>query len=195
MDKCITYGRKVPDVEFAPLVGFVDSSWGDSPDDRRSTTGYIYMSWGGPISWSSKKQASVSLSSCEAEYYACAEAAKEAIWVKRLFTVDFRYDDLSVITLGDLSEREYQGDKPLTIRCDNQGAIQLSRNPVSHKRSKHIEIRYHFVRERVQDGTLKFTYVDTKLNISGILTKPTSKPVFTFLRDKLLWDRDPSAVG
>ena len=99
----------------------------------------------------------------------------------------------SVVTLGDLSEREYQGDKPLTIRCDNQGAIHLSRNPVSHKRSKHIEIRYHFVRERVQDGTLKFTYVDTKLNISDILTKPTSKAVFTFLRDKLLWDRDPSA--
>ena len=107
--------------------------------------------------------------------------------------MDFGYEDLSIVTRGDLSEKEYQGAKPLTIFEDNQGAIHLSRNPVSHKRSKHIEIRYHFIRERVQDGTLKLTKIPTELNTADICTKPCKKKTFEFLRNKLLRVQEKAA--
>ena len=90
--------------------------------------------------WSST-QASLALSSCEAEYYAAAESAKESVWLTRLLK-DLGVHDVSLVTKGDLSEKEYQGSKPMTVFEDNAGCIGLSKNPVSHKSSKHTEIRY-----------------------------------------------------
>ena len=83
-DLCIRYGRKIPDMPFSPLHGNVDGSWGDDIDDRRSTTGHNFISYGGPIVWRSQKQKSVSLSSCESEHMAASEACKEAVWLARL---------------------------------------------------------------------------------------------------------------
>ena len=156
-------------------------------DTRRSTTGYIFMSYGGPVSWRSKRQPSTALSSCEAEYYAAAESAKESVWLSRLLK-DLGIEDVSLITKGDLSEKEYQGAKPMTIFEDNSGCIGLSKNPVSHKSSKHIEIRYHFVRERVRDGSLKLVYIPSSENVADICTKGTRKNVFLYLRSKILLD-------
>ena len=168
------------------IHGYVDGNWGGDPDDRRSTTGYIYMSYGGPVCWRSKKQASTALSSCESEYMAASEAAKEAIWLTRLYKQDFGIVDVSLITKGDLTEKEYLGAKPLTVFEDNVGCISLSKNPVMHRASKHIEIRYHFVREKVQDGSLKLVYIPSSENIADVLTKSTRKNTFIYLRDKFM---------
>ena len=108
----------------------------------------------------------------------------------RLFKDDFGYNDLSVHTYGDLSEKEFEGAHPLTIFEDNEGCIALSKNPVSHRRSKHIDIRYHWIRERVRAGELKLAKIDTKLNTADIFTKPTCRKTFTFLRDKLMGTRE-----
>ena len=183
----ITFGLDRADgVPHTCIHGYVDGDWGGDPDDRRSTTGYIYMSYGGPVCWRSKKQASTALSSCESEYMAASEAAKEAIWLTRLYKEDFCIEDISLETKGDLTEKEYLGNKPLTVFEDNVGCISLSKNPVMHRSSKHIEIRYHFVRERVQDGSLKLVYIPSSENIADVLTKSTRKHTFTYLRDKFM---------
>lgn len=176
------------------MHGYVDGDWGGDPDTRRSTSGYIYMSYGGPVSWSSKRQSSVSLSSCESEYYAAAEAAKESVWLIRLLQ-DLGINDVSLETKGDLSEKEYMGEKPMTIFEDNVGCIHLSKNPVAHKSSKHIEIRYHFVRERVRDGTIKLVYIPSSENLADICTKSTRKGVFVYLRDKMMMAPHPDKSG
>ena len=170
------------------IHGYVDGDWGGDADDRRSTTGYVFMSYGGPVSWRSKKQASTALSSCESEYMAASEAAKEAIWLTRLYKEDLKIEDVSLETRGDLTEKEYLGAKPLTVFEDNVGCISLSKNPVMHKSSKHIEIRYHFVRERVQDGSLKLVYIPSSENVADILTKNTRKHTFIYLRNKIMSD-------
>ena len=172
------------------IHGYVDGDWGGDADDRRSTTGYIYMSYGGPVSWRSKKQSSTALSSCESEYMAASEAAKEAVWLTRLLKEDLKLEDVSLETRGDLTEREYQGAKPLTVFEDNIGCISLSKNPVSHRSSKHIEIRYHFVRERVQDGSLKLVFIPSSENVADILTKSTRRHTFLYLRDKVMYNKE-----
>ena len=117
---------------------------------------------------------------------AASESSKESVWLRRLYSEDFGYNDLSLVTKGDLSESEYAGKQPMTVFEDNQSCIYLSRNPTSHKTSKHIAIRYHFTRELVQQGIIKLVKIDTKLNLADILTKPCSKATFTFLRDRLM---------
>jgi hypothetical protein len=192
-DLCIRYGKEVPDMPFCPLHGNVDAGWGDA-EDFRSTTGYNMVSWGGCISWRSVKQKSTALSSCEAEYMAASEAAKEAVWCARLYKEDFGYKDIGIITHGNLSEKEFSGSKPMVLFEDNIGTIHLSRNTVRRRSSKHISIRYNFVRERVADGSLVLKKIDTRLNTADIFTKVTKRAVFTFLRGKLLFPRKPQAV-
>ena len=99
---------------------------------------------------------------------------------------DFGIEDVSLVTKGDLTEKEYLGAKPLTVFEDNVGCISLSKNPVMHRASKHIEIRYHFVREKVQDGSLKLVYIPSSENIADVLTKSTRKNTFVYLRDKFM---------
>ena len=187
-DMGIAFGKKLSEgIPHNCIHGYVDGDWGGDTDDRRSTTGYVYVSYGGPVSWRSKKQASTALSSCESEYMAASEAAKEAVWLTRLLKEDLKLEDVSLETRGDLTEKEYQGAKPLTVFEDNVGCIGLSKNPVSHRTSKHIEIRYHFVRERVQDGSLKLVFIPSSENIADVLTKSTRKHTFLYLRDKFMY--------
>ena len=181
----IIYGRKTTEIPHGPCVGYVDADWGGDLDRRRSRTGFIYYSWGGPVSWSSIMQDSSALSSCEAEYMAACEATKEAIWLRRLFK-DLGYNDVSIKTSGTLTEKEYEGHLPLTIFEDNKGTICLSKNPVLHKRTKHIEIRYHFVRDRVLDGSVKLEYCPSEKNIADLLTKAINRKQFLALRDKII---------
>ena len=195
-DMGIVFGKEFSEgIPHNCIHGYVDGDWGGDADDRRSTTGYVYMSYGGPVSWRSKKQASTALSSCESEYMAASEAAKEAVWLTRLLKEDLKLEDVSLETRGDLTEKEYQGAKPLTVFEDNIGCISLSKNPVSHRTSKHIEIRYHFVRERVQDGSLKLVYIPSSENIADVLTKSTRKHTFLYLRDKFMYSHCANTTG
>ena len=115
----------------------------------------------GAVSWLSKKQATVALSTAEAEYVALSAATQEAIWLRRLLT-----------DVGESLE------DPVVINEDNQGAIAMAKNPVGHARTKHIDIRYHFVCEGVQNGAIILKYVATDEMIADILTKPLPKHPF-----------------
>ena len=143
------------------LNGFCDSDWGASVADRRSITGYNFqLSSTGPlISWKSRKQPTVALSTCEAEYIALANAVQEAKFLRQL-CIDMK---VSI------------SDDNVLIRVDNQGAINLARNPVHHQRSKHIDIKYHFIRSEIQVGIISLKYVPTEDNIADVFTKPASK--------------------
>ena len=152
-DKGLTLGNfSVPSVS-SSLVGFCDADYAGDVNTRRSTTGYIFKYMGSSISWGSTRQATVALSTCEAEYMALAEALKEGIWLIRV--------------LKDLGKVERQ----FTVFCDNQGAIALSANPGKHSRSKHIDVRYHFIRERVDDGQVDIQHVGTLNQAADMLTK------------------------
>ena len=186
-DYGIIYGRdrSKDGIPHGIMHGWVDSDYAGDLDRRRSRSGYVFYSWGGPVSWSSALQGCVALSSCQAEYQAACEAAKEAVWLTRVCN-DLGYKDVSIVTHGKLTQKEYEGEKPLTIFEDNQGCIELSKNPVHHKRSKHIETKYHFVRDEVLKGTIKLVKAHTDDNISDINTKGLDKAVFIRHRDKLV---------
>ena len=137
--------------------GFCDSDWGGS-SDRRSTSGYVFMLNGGAISWASRKQPTVALSSTEAEYIALTQATKEVLWLRSLF-----YEIGAPKHAQEISQ----------ISSDNQGAIALAKNPGFHARSKHIDIQYHFIREHTDTdtGTITLEYCPTDEMTADILTK------------------------
>jgi hypothetical protein len=122
--------------------------------DRRSIGGYIFKLGGAAISWSSKCQATVSFSTCKAEYIAQSEAAKEAIWLRRLLT-----------------ELGYPVDT-VALKADNRGAIALGSDPLNHSHSKHIDVRWHFVREKVTEGLIKLEYTSIADMVADSCTKP-----------------------
>ncbi|CAK9827482.1 Retrovirus-related Pol polyprotein from transposon TNT 1-94 [Anthophora retusa] len=135
------------------LTGFSDADWGASVDDRRSYTGYIFRYAGGAVSWSARKQRTVAMSSAEAEYMALSEAAKEAIYL-RSFLAEI---------VGKINTTN--------IFCDNQSAGLMAKNAVHHERTKHIDMRYHFVRDAVQRGEINVNYLSTTEMPADILTK------------------------
>ena len=149
------------------LVAYFDADWADCPDTRRSTFGYSIYLGDNLVSWSAKKQPSVSRSSCESEYCALATTAAELLWLTHLL------HDLKVLV----------SSKPILL-CDNKSAIFLSSNLVSHKRAKHVELDYHFLRELVA-GKLHTQYVPSHLHVANLFTKIFSHPLFDFFRTKL----------
>lgn len=146
---CMTFNRSVN----FNLTGFVDADWANNVLDRKSYTGFCFKLGNCLISWESRKQNTVALSSTEAEYMALSEASKEAMYLRNL---------ICELT-GDL--------KCITIFNDNQSAIKLSANPVFNKRSKHIDVRHHFVREAVASGFISVKYLQTTQMPADILTK------------------------
>lgn len=141
-----------------PLKCFVDADWGGDSSNRRSYTGYTFMLAGGTFSWESKKQDTIALSSTEAEYMALSSACKEAVYLRRL---------LHEIGL-------YCPDK-IEINGDNLGAIHLVKNPVYHNRTKHIDIRYHHIRDVFENGLIDLKYCPSNENVADVLTKNLSK--------------------
>ena len=135
------------------LVGYVDAD-GASQEHRRAISGYVFMVDGGAVSWSSKKQELVTLSTTEAEYVAQTHAAKEAIWLHQLLTEIFK----SI-------------DTPTTLFSDSKSAIALAQDGHYHARTKHIDIRYHFIRYVIDAGTIKLVYCSTNDMTADTLTK------------------------
>ena len=137
------------------LCGFVDADFADCDETRRSTTGFVYMFNGTPVSWASRRQKLVTTSSTEAEYVAATEAAAEGIWLRNL-----------CLWLGEKVD-------DVLIYEDNQAVIArtLKAPHEFHKRSKHIDVKYHFIREKVQEGLVRLAYVNTAENAADILTK------------------------
>ena len=153
------------------MTGFTDSDWAGDHETRRSTSGYVFNIGSGAISWSSKRQSSTALSSCEAEYIGQTQATKEAIWLRRL--------------LAELQAAE--GHAPVTtiIYGDNQGAIALARNPQFHARTKHIDTQHHFVREKQHSGEVDLQYIPTDQQVADGLTKALSRDKFEVFRRAL----------
>ena len=141
------------------LFGYCDSDWGGS-EDRHSISGYGFqLCKNGPlISWKSRKQQIIASSTCEAEYVAITMAVQEAKFLNQLPIDMYDCTQVSVI-----------------LKVDNQGAIALAKNPVHHQRSKHIDIKYHFIRLEVQNGTIDLQYVPSEFNVADMFTKPLSK--------------------
>lgn len=148
-------------------MGYVDSDWAGDSTDRRSTTGYIFKVFNCSVSWASKKQATVALSSTEAEYMALSVAASEACWLR------FVCQDLMML----------EQFVCVTLYEDNQTAIRVGKNPECHKRLKHMDIKYHFIREKIKGNVIHVTYLNTSDQIADILIKPLGRNQFVKLRE------------
>lgn len=150
----ITYGG---DDELI-LTGFTDADWGQNIADRRSVSDYAYTLNSDVISWSSKRQTTTALSTMKAEYLALSHATKEALWLRTLLT-----------------ELDFAPDGPIDICSDNMAAISFSHDHQFHARSKHIDIRHHFIRENVLAGIIKIPHCSSEENCADILTKPLAR--------------------
>lgn len=160
------YSRK--DEEAPTLVGYSDSDLAGDINDCKSTSGNVFFLGLNIISWVSQKQRVVAFSSCEAEYISAATAACQGLWLARL--------------LGELRCKEVEC---VNLKVDNQSAISLSKNPVLHDRSKHIQIRYHFIRDCVEEGSVVVEHVRTGDQLADILTKPLPRLKFIELRERI----------
>jgi hypothetical protein len=140
------------------LYGFADAAFANH-DDLKSTSGYVYLASGGAITWKSKKQTTIALSSTEAEYVALSEAAREACWLRNLY-----------------KELVYSQKFPITIRGDNDGSIAMARNQQFHSRSKHIAIRWHWVRDLIEQGLVKIETCRDPQQTADVLTKALPRP-------------------
>lgn len=158
-----TSGDKEPN-----LVGYCDADYAGDLETRRSTTGYAFDFANGLVSWSSQRQKLVTLSTTESEYVAAATAVKENIWLRNLSK------DLGTVC-----------DKATTLYIDNQSAIRLAKNPEYHKRTKHIDVRFHFIREKIASQEIVAKYIPTESQKADIFTKALSKDRFYSLRDSL----------
>jgi hypothetical protein len=164
VQECLLLHRHSP-----PSVhAFSDADWGGNKDDLSSTSAYIIYLGRNPISWSSKKQHTTARSSTEAEYRAVADTAAEISWICSL-----------------LSELHFPVNNAPVIYCDNIGATQLSSNPVFHSRMKHVAIDFHFIRQRVQSGTLRVSHVSSQDQLADALTKSLPRSLFWLLKDKI----------
>ena len=173
-DLGITYGGDFLNLE---IVGYSDSDWAGEKLTRKSTSGFIFMLNGGPVSWASKRQSVVALSSTEAEYIALTQAAKEATWFRLLLT-ELRL----TVPNGQITEIHiYQGGElknQIKLKGDNQSAIALANNPVFHDRSKHIDIIHHYIRDEVLAGRINLSYIPITDMVADGLTKPLGKIKF-----------------
>ncbi|XP_062538037.1 uncharacterized protein LOC134206350 [Armigeres subalbatus] len=135
------------------IEGFSDADWASDHDDRKSTTGYVFTAQGGAISWCCKRQQTVALSTCEAEYMALSAAVQEALWWKRLRSL-------------------FEEEQSIMIHCDNQSAISVAKNGGYQPRTKHIDIRHHFIRDAWEKGEVRIAYISTDKQTADGLTKP-----------------------
>ena len=161
-DYSLTFGGEILD-----LIGYTDADWG-SQSHRHSISGHVYLFSGGAISWSSRKQPIIALSSTEAEYIAASDAVRELLWLRSL-----------------ISEITIPISHPITLLCDNQSAIQIASNGLINARTKHIDIRIHFIRNIVESGVIDLVYCPTDQILADTLTKALPRPHVKYLAGKL----------
>ena len=150
------------------IIGYSDVNWAGSPTNRRSTLGYCVFIGGNLISWKSKKQDVVVRSSVEAEYRAMALATCELIWLKHL-----------------LQELIFGKDEQMKLICDNQVVLHISSNPIFHEMTKHIEVDYHFIKEKITLGCMTTSFVNSNDPLADIFTKSLRGPRIKYICDKL----------
>jgi len=150
------------------LTWYSDADYAGDCTTRKSTTGYVSLLAGGPVVWSSCKQRCVSLSTTESEFIAASEASKDVVWLRKL--------------LADIG---CECKEATDLKVDNQSAIKLVKNPEFHKRTKHIDVRYYFIRELYENGIVNIQYVESEKQIADILTKPLTREIFLHLRNSL----------
>ena len=161
------YGLWYPHGTSFDLVGYSDADWAGCKMDRKSTSGTCQFLGRSLVCWSSKKQNYIYLSTVESEYVAAASACTQLLWMRQT-----------------LKEYGVICDK-VPLLCDNESAIKIAYNPVQHTRTKHIEIRHHFIRDHVAQGDIELSYVCTKDQLADFFTKPLDEARFCYLRNEL----------
>ncbi|XP_019258335.1 PREDICTED: uncharacterized protein LOC109236601 [Nicotiana attenuata] len=156
------------------VSAYCDSDWAACPDSRKSVNRYIVLLGDSPISWKSKKQTTVSLSSAEAEYRSIRKVVGELVWIKRLL------EELTVMCAD-----------PITVFRDSQAVVYIGRNPVFHERTKHIEVDCHFVWDKIQEGLIELHHISTSVQLADILTKALTGVKHSDLLSKLAVTSSP----
>ena len=145
------------------LKGYSGADWVGDRDERKSTLGYALILGGGAVSWYSKKQTYVALSTMEYEYVACAATVQEAVWLKRFLQC------LGITT---------HSEEVVTLYSDSTAALVYAKHPKCHRKSKHIEIRYHFIRDTVARGEVIMKHISSGSMVADPMTKPIARYVF-----------------
>lgn len=161
----VKYGIKFEKNSDNHLKVYSDADFAGETETRKSTSGYLVKFGSNVITWNSQRQATVALSTTDAEYIAACQAVKEIVWLHKLSK------DLGIL---------HQMNTSLYI--DNMSAIQLIKNPVYHKRTKHIDVKYHYIREKYEEKLFNLEYINTKNQPADILTKPLARPIFELHR-------------
>jgi len=164
----VEYGLWYPRDHDFSLHAYTNADWVGDVDDRKSTSGGAFFLGKRLVSWLSKKQEAISLSTIEAEYIAAAGSCTQLLWMKQM-----------------LRDIQVEYEEPITIFCDNSSAINISKNLVLHSKTKHISIKFHFLREQVNKGEVRLEYVPSKDQLVDIFTKPLPKDSFEYLKEKL----------
>ena len=151
----------------AEIAGYLDADWGGSMKDGKSTSGGCFFLGTNLVAWHSKKQNCISLSTAESEYVATGSCCTQMVWMKQMLK------DYGML----------QGK--LTIFCDNTSAISIAKNHVQHSRTKHIDLRYHYIRDLVEKDILELCFIETEKQLADILTKPLDTARFEYLRNAL----------
>ena len=173
----ISHGISFQDSSDLSLTCFIDVDWASCPDDRKSTSGYCCFPGSDLISWSSSKQRVVSRSSAELEYRGLANAAAELIWVEAL-----------------LAELHLSLPSPAALLCDNISATQLAANPILHVQTNHIEIDFHFIRERVVNKSVEVYFTPSQEQLADIMTKPLPAQRSQSLRNRMTVLHNPISL-
>ncbi|CAO2841169.1 unnamed protein product [Amaranthus hypochondriacus] len=161
------------------LQAYTDADWAGDRDDRKSTSGYFTLVGGNLVTWKSKKQKVVALSSAEAEFRGIAKGVTEVLWLRKLLT-----------------ELGFKPERSCELNCDNQAAISISENPVQHDRTKHVEVDRHFIKEKLENDIIHIPFVRSKQQIADILTKAVGIEQFQDTLSKLgVWDPTTQLEG
>lgn len=150
------------------IRAFTDADWAGNPNDRRSTAGYFTMVGGNLVTWRSKKQKVVALSSAEAEFRGIARGLTEILWLRKI-----------------MAEIGFPAQKACELMCDNKAAISISENPVQHDRTKHVEVDRHFIKEKLEGGLIDIPFVKSEDQLADILTKAVTGRTLEAVLSKL----------
>jgi Reverse transcriptase (RNA-dependent DNA polymerase) len=154
--------------EHLKITGYTDADWAGNVTDRKSMAGYFTFVGGNPVTWRSKKQNVVALSSAEAEFRGMSKGLCELLWLRKLMT-----------------ELGYGPQEEMELFCDNKAAIDISHNPVQHDRTKHVEVDRHFIKNNLEEKIIRFPFVRSEDQLADVLTKAVSTKIFDISLDKL----------